>query len=774
VLQSDRVSPGVVVPGSSVEVYVVNADDGVKLSSNAQTLDVLDGSSEATVTNESLMGLSLASDGSVLPAKPGEPSTAGATKTNDAAEQGTCELSSQESSVTRTRSRDVMDFEHLKMKLVELTGPSKDTTAAAGGKAKPDTDEPKDVSLDSGSAALNVTSNSVSQVNVCRQTTDQQATGHRVPSVSPEPNSQLSGPVQPASQQASQHELPVTTSTQQDHVPAAAAKTVPSTGDQVGVPVHPVKPVPVYPSSMVQPVLATGPVGLVNGSATIPLIAAAMTPRQYQTAGAEVDGSGGFVPVQQSVVGDMAAASSPASPDGVTHMVAPPPPQQQPTAADYSQAALLALYNQMMMSLPLMASAWPPLGYNPFLVAANPMIAAQMMYGAPLMSSLSEPLRPGASQDAVLGVQGFPVVGQVPQQAMVPGVVHGQVDQSVRPAVGLVPSSVVSLASTVLPVAATRPVTPRLPVPLAAHEHHPAGHAAGMHRKRVDLANLEEALIAKLGPPRKPVPASVAGQTANSPPTQSLPGAMAWFPMPYGHPAQHSVTPTAVSSPVVSPLFNTDMQLPVSVSGLTTDTAVPTLAGLPLTGTAMYSGRTTPSVAAIAESLPTAGKLPATVTLPSAQQPNSGESVEAVAVSASDEQLPADLLSLSAGQLPSKRKLQFTVSAVKDDPLSVIETLSTVSEPAVPTSDETTTSSQIHEPAAVSAGKASVKRGRFRICDVKEGVMSGVGSCQQESGSQLQESVGGVITTSVCVTSAGVVTPEQVKHRCSHSQLCWY
>ena len=806
-----QVSPSLVA-GSHAEAYVVNADDGVKIPSNTQFLDISnDGSSqnELTITSETIVSRPLLGDAdqsSALTPKPADQAAANAGKIVDpqsAVEAGISGLSSQENSVTRTRSRDVMDFAHLKMKLVQLTGPNKDTAApsAAAAKTKPETEETKDMSADAGGAgavpAVSVTPNSESQLSVGRpvtgqqvlagnQAADVQSAAQRGPSVSPDPSNVQA---QAASQQASHPDLLVTAVVQRDAQPAVAAsaagqtRTVPSNGEHATAPVQPVKPVPVYPvtvaAALPQQKAAVGPVGQVNGGIQpVPagMLAPDMLLQQYQIASAMpamVDGTAGFVPVQPGVVGD----SMPASPDGVNHAMT----AQQPTAADYSQASLLALYNQMMMSMPLMATAWPAFGLNPFLVAGNPMLAAQMMYGAQLMPQVSDAVGQMPGSDAHLGMQ---------SQSAVPagvGLEQLQREQMVRPMTGLPPLA--SMPSGGIPVAGmsavagARPVAPRA---VFGHEHHSAAtHAAGVQKKRPDrpphLAHLEQALIEKLGP-RKPTAPAMHAHAMPSPAAQSLPGY--WFPAPYGPHVQPAHTPTAVQSPVISPQFVTDQHPPAAGSSLpaellTSSALVPSTS---LTATAVHSGRTTPSVATMPESVPT-GKSATAVTAASSQKLTS-ESVEAVhaaTTSASDNLVVAS--ASSAGHMPSSRKLQFTVSAVKDDPLAVnnLQDAAPVCEAANATGEVVTQNpppisasaqnnvsvpSGMQELAAVSAGKAPVKKGRFRISDVKEDTDTGVSSSPLESNSMPQESTARSEPSHNCITAAA---PELSAHQVSSS-----
>jgi len=793
--QNDKLSPGVSVSSSAVEAHVVNADDTLKVPSNAQSLDVGSDSScqnELTITNETLASRPMLTEvdrSSVLSPRPPEQSAASAVKTGDTQstfESGVSGLSSQENSVTRTRSRDVMDFAHLKMKLVQLTGPSKEAAGqgTAAAKTKPETDEAKDMSVDTAavvpSAALNAAANSESQVSVGRAMTGQQVlagtqeldiptASQRGPSVSPDPSSAAA---QAASQQASLLELPATAVTQRDSSiqPAVPAAAQTSDGEHAAAPVQPVKPVPVYPVTVAHPVpqqmFAVGPGGQLNGSTAVQHlptgvhaadVQAAMLHQHYQMASpmpAAVDSTAGFVPVQPSVVADMSAASTPASPDSINPVIAPP----QPTAADYSQASLLALYNQMMMPLPLLAPTWPALNLNQFLVAANPLLAAQMMYAAPLMPPMSDVAGQMPASDAHLGIHSC----QEHQQLVMPsGLSVDHRNQAVRPTAGAVPlaampSSGMPLTSMMMPgVGATRPLTPRLPVPPSGHEQQSVVHSAGLQRKKPDrpphLANLEQALIAKLHGARKPM--------AHSPAGHSVPGAVPWFQVPYGH---HTQT-THSQSPVVSPSFVTDAQLQPSNSTLVADVAASVSASTPLPGTAT-------SMVTAAESVPATGK-PAT--LSSTHKTN--EPVEAVhATSASDK--PA-VTSVSTGQ-PSSRKLQFTVSAVKDDPLAVkestavCEALNVASDsvsqnpPQNATSAQhyTSVSSGLQEVAPASTSKGPVRKGRFRVSDVQEDTDTGASSSQLESSSLPPETglMSGTSTDSAhnSVTTAAVMAPE--------------
>jgi len=768
------------VPGSNVEADVVSADDGVKVS-----VDVgsdISCQNDVTVTSESAVGRPAPSDVELSSAKLADQSSVGAARTSDTGELAASELSSQESSVTRTRSRGCMDFEHLRKKLVELTGTNKEAAAGHGattGKIKSEVEEVKDTSVDAVGAvpspALNATPNSASQVSVGRAVTSGQqllavnlaVDSHHGPCMTPEPSGQLTAPVQAASQQTSLPELPVTAAVPRDSsVPPGAVavgqvKLVPSDDEHAAAPVQPVKPVPVYPVTLSQPLtqqkLMSGPVtGQVNGSTVIPhgmlapdMQAAMLHQQQQQQMASAVDSAAGFVPVLATGVGDV---SCPSSPDSVSQVTAQP----QPTAVDYSQASLLALYNQMMMPLPLMAPAWPALSLNPFLVAANPLLAAQMMYGAPLMRPASELLGQMPASDAQLGMQGYAVAGQQPAM---PGLGCAPAERSVRATGGLMPSTSTALPSSLAPVgAAARHVAPRLP----GHEHLAAMQATGVQRKRPDrppyLASLEQALIEKLHGPRKPVAATIPGRAVHSPAVQSFPGTMSWFPVP---PSAHSIhTPTAVQSPVISLLFNTDLQPPTSVCGLTADmtasvNAYATLPGTSLTGTFTHSGRTTPSVVTAADCV--TGKSVAAAVLPSAHKLTS-ESHEASA--------PLDVDStLSTGQTPPKHK---TVSAVKDDPVSHLQESTAACEASSQSSQnpqDITVSTQTCAPVT-SASKAPVKKGRFRISDVKEGVDVAVSNSQLESSSQSQEAavMSGARTdpSGNCDMAAAVMAPELV------------
>jgi len=757
-------------PGSNVNAQAVNVDDGAKVPL-VQLLDI--SSSDTTDGKNDLTSTSELSASRPTPAADVDRSTVLSPRPPDqtavnqsSVEAGTSGLSSQENTVTRTRSRDVMDFAHLKMKLVELTGTNKDaataSSAAATTKTKTETEEAaKDASLDA--VVLNSATHSTSQVAVGRTVAaDTQPVAHRGLSLSPE----LGGttPGQAASQQTSMPELPVSSAGPRDAsiAPLAAtvqAKPVPSNGEQSATaPVQPVKPVAVYPISVAQGLPVNGATAIPGAGVFAPDLQSAMLlQQQYQLAAAAsavpgvLDGVSGFAPVQSGLMADIVATGSPASPDGMGHVMAP---AQQP-AADYSPVSLLALYNQMMMPLPFMAPArTPALGLNPFLVAANPLLAAQMMYGAgPMMPPVSEPF-----DSSHIGVQSYQ---EHLQQPVLPPGVSLDHAQAIRPPTGLVAPLHASmpgmpLTSMMLPTAgaAARPlIAPRLP---AAHDpHYPAVHAATIPaRKRPDcpphLANLEQALIEKLhGGPRKPAPPMIplAAQLPAAPSVPlEPPGTMAWFPMPY---AGQQIQPTAQTlpaagqSPVVSPLFATDLQTTGASFNLAPplDMATATSATLPIVSSlapaSTYSGRTTPFVSGVAEPIPSAGTAVTAVT-----NKSSGESVEAAAAAATAEKpQTASSVSLSADNLPLKRKLQFTVSAVKDDPLAgtsqkestppVSEAAAINSEPvsqnlpqnAVSMQNHVSVPSSLPEPTAVvaSTSRAPVKKGRFRISDVKEG-----------------------------------------------------
>jgi len=803
--QNDKMSSGV-MPGSNVEAAIVNADDGMKVPSVAQLLDVSSDSgcqNELTVTNEmsaSRPTIVDADRSNVLSPKPPEQSAAN----QSTVESGASGQSSQESTVTRTRSRDVMDFAHLKMKLVQLTGTSKEAAGpgTVAAKTKPDTEETKDMSVDVAPT------NSTSQLGVGRpvvgqpvvsgnQAVELQPVAHRGPSLSPEPGT---APAQAASQQASMPELPATSTVQRDAsiqpaIPAPTVgqtKAVPSNGEHAAAPVQPVKPVPVYPASVDQSLpqqkLAGGQMNGSNAFQHVPAsmlapdIQSAMLLQQYQMASAMpglVDGTSGFAPVQPGVVGDMVTTSSPASPDGINQAIAP----QQPAAADYSPVSLLSLYNQMMMPLSLMAPGWPALGLNPYLVAANPLLAAQLLYGAPVMPPVSESVGQMPAADPHIGIQSYPVAGQELQQPVMPpgvGLDHAQRDQAVRTMTGLAPMASAGMTSAMLP---TRPVVPRFP---AAHEQQPAMHATSVPRKRPDrpphLANLEQAL-SRLHGPRK---AAAPMIPVHSPAVHSLPGSMAWFPVHYGQQAQPTYTMAAVQSPVVSPLLSTDLQQPGTTTfNLATDMTTSVGASTAVSSTSLavtstYSGRTTPSVATTAESVPVTVKSVTPVTLSSANKVS--EPAETVHATASAAEKLALTSASSTEELPSKRKLQFTVSAVKDDPLTVsdVQESVTVCEASIVSSESASqnppqnlTSTQnyasvpsgLQEPVPGSTGKAPVKKGRFRISDVREDADGGVSSSQLEDSSLTNEAslASGTMTdpSNQCTAAAVLTAPDQ-------------
>jgi len=341
------------------------------------------------------------------------------------------------------------------------------------------------------------------------------------------------------------------------------------------------------------------------------------------------------------------------------------------------------------------------------------------------------------------------VTGQAHHPPLVPGLGYPQADQGVRGTVGLLPSAGTPLSSSVM---TTRPIAPRLPVAVSGHEHHTTGQAAtGVQRKRPDrppyLASLEQALIEKLHGPRKPVAAMIPG---HSPAAQALPGtAMAWFPVAYGGHTQHGIhTPTAGQSPVVSPSFNTDLQLPASAVDMTVPVTLPATS---LTGTFTYSGRTTPSVATTAEYV--AGKSVAAGTAHNV----TNESHEVSAVVDVD----------SAGQMASRHKPQFTVLAVNDDASHLHE--STAVSEALPVSNDslsqdTSAATQTCAPAML-ASKAPVKKGRFRISDVKEGVdvtasNSQLDTSTQPHGAALMGSGARNDLSGSCEMTSALMTPE--------------
>ena len=760
-------SPAHLVPGSTAEAHVVGADDGVKIPAAVQSVDVTSDScsqNELTITSDSSVarpGPTDADRGSALALKSVDQSVVNAGKAADGrsiAEPGASDLSSQESSVTRTRSCDVMDLEHLRMKLVQLTGPNKEATGSntAAAKTKLETEE---TSVDgvgvSPSPGLNTATNSASQVNVGRPVNqaELQPAAQRGPSVSPEPISQLT---------ASQCELLSATVTQRDasyQTAAGQTNVVSSNGENAGVPVQPVKPVPVYPVAVAQPLAQQRVIPQMAPAAGViaPDVQAAMLLQQQQLASAVVDSAGGSFAAQPSLSAEMVGTSCPASPDGMSQMLA----NQQPTAADYSQASLLALYNQMMMPIPLMASAWPALGLNAFLVAANPLLAAQMMYGASLGQL--------PAVDAHTGLPGYPVASQEPQHQVVPGLDHSWTDQPVRPTSGLAPMASVPSGGMPPVVAGTRPAAVRLPGAVLGSEQHPASQSTSAQRKQQpQLAILEQALIEKLHGSRKPATSVIASQAVQS----------AAVVMPDGqHTQPPSRTPTAVSSPVMSPVFTAGLQPPASVSGLPTDltTSISTgssVAGMPLPGTATHSGRTTPSLSTAAESVPVTGKSVTAVTLPLTQQPNSELAESVQGTTSCDETLTADSSS-SVGQTPSKRKMQFMVSTVKDDPLAVnnLHESAAVCEASVVTSDlppqDTVTVAQNSaavsagslEPGAASAGKASVKKGRFRITDVVE---TGVNSGELET-SAVTSGTRNELSNNCATAAALMVSAQQVR-----------
>lgn len=699
--------------GSAVDISV---DDRVKVESLDSSSDS-NVQNELTVTSDSLLSRPVPADTDqsvVLTPKPTELLAANvSSKPADSqpmTEASASGLSSQENTVTRTRSRDVMDFAHLKMKLVQLTGPKEMAAAmpssTVAAKTKAETEEMKDQCVDSAGSG---TPNSELQLSAgrppvvsCQQVLVGAAPQHG-PSVSPDPASA---------------ELPVTTIVHRD---ATGQTKAMSSSD--GEPVQPVKPVPVYPiTSSHLPQLS---VAQLNGNITqhtAGILAPDMLVQRQYAVPTVIDNAPGFVPVH---AGDLAAATGI---DSVSQLIA----AQQPTGTDCSQhASLVALYNNMMMPLPLI---WPPaMSLNPFVVATSPLLAAQMMYGAQLVPTPQLPDAYGqmAAADGHVGVPS----GYDHQQ---PGILSGvgQLrDEPVRPTMTSMPS----LTSMMMPgVAAARPLVPRPPVAVSGHEH----YATSVPRKRPDrpphLANLEQALIEKLhghGPRKPAVPAMM--------PTHSPAASMAWFPLLYGQNAQLTYTPAGVQSPMLSPLYNTDLQLVASSSSFVPDMATSVISSsAALTGTAMHSGRTTPAVGPTAESLPVMGKLLSTQKLP-------GESAEAFHVTTCVSSVS------SGGHVPSARKLQFTVSTVKDDPLLVVdhlqESTTTGCEALVVTSEllsekpaqnsvslqnGASATSGVQELGPVLTGKAPVKKGRFRISDVRQDTDTSASSIEVE-GSKL-------------------------------------
>ena len=773
--QNNKVSPGLLVPGSNMEAHVA-ADDGMKPASNTQLIDDSGCQNELTITNEMLasrLAINDADRNDVMSPRPPEQTVVNAGKVSEQLiiEPGTSGMSSQENTVTRTRSRDVMDFANLKMKLVQLTGPSKEAGGpATAAKTKAETEEMKDVLLDSVGAVSSAASNSDLQGSAGRpgQQVDMQPAAQRGPSVSPDLSTA------PA-HTSSLPELQATTVVQRDvsvqpavvSVAVGQTKVVPSNGEHAAAPVQPVKPVPVYPVTMSHPVPQQKlPVGSVNSNAAVqqhiptgvipPDVQLATLSQQYHMGSAVpvvADSTAGFVPVQPNGVPD----STMILPDNVLSAHQP----QQAPAADYSQASLLALYNQMMMPLPFVA---PALGLNPFLVAANPMLAAQMMYGAPMMPPVSDPMGSMPAADPHLGIPSYPVAGQEHHQPMMPPSVG--LDPAVRPVTGSVPSaSLPSSGVPLLPVAATaRPPTPRLPVSVSGHEHQSAVHAATMQKKKLDrpphLATLEQALIEKLGGPRKPV---ASAHAVHAPAVHTLPGTMGWFPMAYGQHAQFAHTPTAVQSPVISPLYTTEyQQLPASIAADMATSIPSTLPSMTLTA----AERTSASVASAAEPV-------STVTSPGTPK-LTNELAEEITTTAAEKPMMDG--TASTGLASTKRKLHFTVSAVKDDPLTVNNQQETT-EPSVLTSESSSLISPslhdasvppaAHELTAVSTNKAAVKKGRFRISDVKEAADTAVSGNQSESSSQSQET-GATSDSSVnCVTAAVLTAPELSAHQVS-------
>jgi hypothetical protein len=761
----------------------------------------------------------------------------------------------QESSATRAKSRDVMDFEHLKMKLDQLRGPSakKDvpptaTASTAAPKAKPDLEsESKDTSegnaLASSTAAssatgaapatagnrpvanqpvsrLASTESSQPGVATCQQQLGSTSTIDTVststlpvtaavpPTVTAVNNVPLSKPlpVSAALPSATAAQIPTAAvapvaqkpvsnmSTLEQNLAAVLKPAVaPGTGTVAQVPVTQpvVQSLPSTVSAALAPTVQTQPqtvtpAGLVQQRVASPAAIPAPHPN-VQPSGMIPQSLGQAVPMpmpqqlgvqaqiitpqgqqilpNQPVLGQFApaviqtqgllpnAGSSATSilMDGSAAAASTPnsPKSSQPPsvpaaitgdlsayAAIYQQQLQQLLYQQLQQAMVARATApWPLFG--PVLPGANPLLTAAYM------NQMLMAMAP-ASADSLPGQLSPADLLMYSQQLLAPQALANPFacPESIVPFdQALMGSMVQSAGSVSSSGTVSAPPTVRMQAAGSFLEHPGASQLSQRRRaERPDLASLEEALTKFLGPCKPNPQTSLAGCQLHSPASHAIAangGRATSSPLSHQHTHQHPLGTSnapAASSPVLSPVANVDHHLVQTLGAGLSDHTVPTLNAVVEAkselGSVVAASVDVPAVA-VSTTLPLTSELEKPVPADSTSKESSGVDKET-----------------SSSASATKRKLQFTVTAVKNDPLK--ERPDSKEDKEVPVSTVTdekvsvraanelseagagSNSSQTAKATdlsaasgsdASSASKAPVKKGRFRVektPDVKE------------------------------------------------------
>jgi hypothetical protein len=751
----------------------------------------------------------------------------------------------QDSSVTRAKSRDVMDFEHLKMKLDQLRGPAvkKDvppaaTTSTAVPKAKPDVEsESKDASDGSAPASSVVgslvtgaapptsgnrpaanqqisrlTSTEGSQPGVAAS--QQLAGASAVDTVSPSAppvtvavpqavtaanNVPLSKPSPvsavlpsataaqiPTAAVAPVAQKPVSNMSTLEQNLAAVLKPAGTVGQvSVAQPVAQSLPSAVStglaPPVQTQPQAVT-PVGLVQQRVASPVVMPTHHPTA-QPSGMVPQSVGQTVPVpqqlgvqaqiltqqgqqilpNQSVLGQFApavvhtpgllpnAGSSATSVmmDGSAAVASTPnspkscQPPSVPSAAPGDLSAITAMYQQQQLQQQLFyqqlqqalvaraAAPWSLFGT--VLPGGNPLLAAQLAYAVQMLMAMTP-----ASADSLPGQVSQADLLMYAQQLQAQSVLANpfacpesvvQADQAVMGSV-VQPAGNVTYSGTL-----SAPPTVRMQAAGSVLEHPGASQLSQRRRaERPDLASLEQALTKFLGPCKPTPQISVAGGQLHSPASHIVAangGHATSSPLSHQHIHQHplgtSNTP-AVSSPVLSPVVSLDQHLAQTFGVGVPEQSLPSSSVGVSAKPELMSTAVDVAAVAVNTALPLTSEL---------EKPDE----KPVSVNCTNKDLPGIDKETSASA--TKRKLQFTVTAVKNDPLkerpdskeatevsvtSVTDekvSVRAASESCDAGASSTAKAADVASASgsdANSASKAPIKKGRFRILDVKEKV----------------------------------------------------
>jgi len=816
----------------------------------------------------------------LLPRRPGDISAL------VAADASQNDVTLQEASVTRAKSRDVMDFEHLKMKLDQLTGTAgikKDVSGAASVpqvavttvKIKADVDSDlkessSDGTMTSSSSVLGTNSSSINRSATTQQTakavlgeTDQhgvmntQQTEHAIDAVSPanislsivttQTTSANTVSVSKVNTTAVTHQ-PMPTSQIQSaaNVPVAQdSSNVVTTFEQgIAAVVKPVvasgsfslvtSPLPVSQSMppvlvvsgqaqsslpdglgqqrVASPVLAPGhhpatsltAMGTATGVAEHVVVQAQLLQQQVQQNFLSQVGQGQVIPaVVSTTPGLMSNSGSMVTSvyaDSSTTLVSAPnsPKSNQQTSFHVSAPSDLAaysaiyqqLYYQWMMQQAMIANAvypanpsWPMFG-NPF-ANSNPLLAPQLPFPTQMLagvhSTFSETgLNQMSHNDLLLyaqQMQSHHITNQVPGMESAFPVDHTSLQSM---------SAVPSTWSSSVPLNVIRPAAPN---PLLDQ---PGASQLSQRRRaeRPDLASLDQAL-AKLHGPRKPTPQmSVAGGPfLSSPVTYGSGTPVACSPLAHQHVCGTGHVMNA-PSPVISPTSSNDRHLTLAVGTGMMEQTLASAHDIVVATNGVTSGTAITSIAVTSVGIQSVTDK--TMLSHGSETEKLNDKLKAMQ-SECKELTEADKDFCTSTSVP-KRKLQFFVSAVKNDPLKeqsslAEDTLATNSAsidskrnstevisnsnklPSVCANQEklvaelsTTSVADLSvTPAASmpSASKVPVKKGRFRILDVKEKpVVSSPLPKQAESGAGNISSVASSQLTSSVMSSSQEVSSE--------------